>query len=229
MDLYHDCIECGTSLAGKPAGTRGPRKFCDKCCAQSFRNRGRAVRTAISPPPIENARWVPLTKGMFALVDEADFVDVSRWNWCATRPGGAEKGGYTWYAMRGRTPSDAGGKTCPVLLHRYLLGEPTQKIDHRDGNGLNNRRENLRKATSAENGRNSIKRTQSSSKFKGVSLHRNQHWYASIRVNYKTIHLGRFNTEEEAARAYDEAARRLHGEFARVNFPRDGEQSALHD
>jgi hypothetical protein len=214
------CIECGTSLDGKH-GSRGPRKFCDKSCAQSFRNRGRAVRTTASPPPVENARWVPLTRSLFALVDEADFADVSRWNWCAMQTRGV------WYAIRGRTPNDAGGKTAPVLLHRYLLGEPAEDVDHRDRDGLNNRRENLRKATSTQNSMNTMSRS-GSSRFKGVSWSRN-HWRAAMRLNYKTIHLGRFDTEEEAARAYDEAARRLHGEFARVNFPLDGERSALHD
>jgi hypothetical protein len=213
------CAECGASPDGK-RGTRGPRKFCDKSCAQGFRNRGRAVRTTVSPASVAGARWIPLTKGLFALVDEVDFADVSQWNWCAMRVRG------TWYAARGRTTDDAGGKTAPVLMHRYLLGEPAEEIDHCDRDGLNNRRENLRKVTHAQNGMNSLSR-KGSSRFKGVARTSGR-WRASIRSSYKTIHLGGFDTEDEAARAYDEVARRLHGEFARVNFPREGERSALH-
>jgi len=166
---------------------------------------------------------------MFALVDEADFADVSRWNWCAIRSRSKAGGLYSWYAIRGRAPSDAGGKKAPVSLHRYLLGEPPEEVDHCNRDGLDNRRENLRKATTQQNMMNSPSR-RGSSKFKGVSWWvRDRNWRASIRSDYKTIHLGRFTTEEDAALAYDEAARRLHGEFARVNFPRDGERSALHD
>jgi hypothetical protein len=110
------------------------------------------------------------------------------------------------------------------------MGEPPDEVDHKNCNGLDNRRENLRKATTAENMRNSMKRGHSSSRFKGVSLvQRTKEWDVSIRMNYESIRIGRFTSEEEAARAYDEAARRLHGEFARVNFPRDGERSALHE
>jgi hypothetical protein len=227
METYHACLECRASLDGKRAGTRGPRQFCDKSCAQSYRNRIRATRTMTPPPPVDGARWIALTQGKFALVDEADFADVSRWNWCAVQKRSKANDLYAWYAFRGRTPEDVGGKTTPVLLHRHLLGEPPEDVDHRNRDGLDNRRENLRKATAQQNMMNSLSRG-GSSRFKGASWSRGQ-WRASIRLNYKTVHLGRFNTEEDAARAYDEAARRLHGEFARVNFPRDGERSALHD
>lgn len=217
MKTYHACIECGSPLGDK-RGTRGLRKFCDKSCAQSFRNRKRAVRLTPEPPPETGVRFVPLTQGKFAKVDEADFADVSRWNWCAWKSKG------THYAIRNQI--NATGAYVSLLLHRYLMGEPVEDIDHKNGDGLDNRRENLRKATPSQNGRNQMKRSKSSSRFKGVSLIKGV-WRAYVRLNYKTTHLGRFDTEEEAARAYDEAARRLHGEFARVNFPRDGEQSAL--
>lgn len=227
MESYHACIECGSSLAGKLAGTRGPRQFCDKSCAQSHRNRLRATRDIALPPPERGVRFVLLTLGMFARVDTADFADVSRWNWCATRRGGRKKAAY--YAVRGQTQKEVevSGRTGVILMHRYLLGEPPEDVDHRSRDTLDNRRENLRKATASQNGANSMAR-KGSSKFKGVSGSRGL-WRVALRKDYKTIHIGRFDTEEEAARAHDEAARRLHGEFARVNFPRDGERSALHD
>jgi hypothetical protein len=160
---------------------------------------------------------------MFARVDAADFVDISRWNWCASK-GGRGKG---YYAARGRSPEEikSTGKRAPVLMHRYLMGEPPEDIDHWNRDSLDNRRKNLRKATTSQNIANGLSRG-GSSRFKGVSRSRG-HWRAVIRKDYKTLHLGRFDTEEAAAQAHDEAARRLHGEFARVNFPRDGELSAL--
>jgi len=195
------------------------RRRCSTKCSQQ-----RVRRDAPEPEPVAGARWVALTKGMFALVDETDFVDVSRWNWCVMECVGL------WYAMRGRTPEEvlSSGKKAPVLLHRYLLHEPFEEVDHRNGDGLDNRRENLRASTHAQNMMNSPSRV-GSSRFKGVSLSRGR-WRATIRDDYRTVHLGRFDTEKEAAHAYDEAARRLHGsEFARVNFPRGGERSALHE
>lgn len=225
MESYSTCLTCGSSLAGK-RGTRGARKFCDKSCAQGHRNRTRALAARlVSPPPSERGvRFVPLTLGKFAKVDTADFTDVSRWNWCALK---STRGVY--YAVRGRSTKESGatGKRAPVLMHRYLMGEPTEDIDHRNRDGLDNRKKNLRRATVSQNIANGLSRG-GSSRFKGVSLSRGR-WYASLRLNRKTIHLGSFLTEEESALAYDEAARRLFGEFARVNFPRAGEQNALHD
>lgn len=230
MRSYHACLECKASLAGKIRGTRGPRQFCDKSCAQSYRNRLRATRDTPLPPPERGVRFIPLTLGLFARVDVADFADVSRWNWTATKRGKGNGSRITsYYAARGRSPKEVETtrKRAPILMHRYLMGEPLEDIDHRNRDSLDNRRENLRKATASKNGANSKSRG-GSSKFKGVSLTRGL-WRASIRVNYKTTYLGGFDSEETAARAYDEAARRLHGEFARVNFPRRGERSALHD
>ena len=227
MESYHACVECGASLEGK-RGTRGVHRFCDKSCAQSHRNRLHATRTAELPPIERGVRFVPLTLGMFAKVDEIDFADVSRWNWTATKCG-SKRRNPSYYAARGRSPKEIEetGKSGLILMHRYLMDEPPEDVDHRNLDSLDNRRVNLRKATASQNGANSMSR-KGSSKFKGVSLTRGR-WRASLRKNYKTIFLGSFIVEEDAARAHDEAARRLHGEFARVNFPRDGERSALHD
>lgn len=223
METYHACLTCGASLRGK-YGFRGPRKFCDKSCAQSYRNRLRVVRIAPLPPAEPGVRFVPLTQSAFAKVDEGDFADLSRWNWYLFKSSGSLK-----YAVRGRTLEERAdvGLTGSVSMHRYLMGEPQGEVDHCNGDGLDNRRENLRQATHAQNMMNAPSQT-GSSRFKGVSWSR-KYWRASIRDNYKTVHIGRFDTEEEAARAYDDAARRLHGAFSRVNFPREGERSALRD
>jgi hypothetical protein len=108
-----------------------------------------------------------------------------------------------------------------LYLHRLILGvnHPKLVVDHIDGNPLNNSRENLRVCTSRENSRNMGKRT--GAKYRGVNYRKDRKtWRAVIKVDYKFIHLGTFDTAEEAAYAYDQAALRYFGEFARTNFPR---------
>lgn len=96
-------------------------------------------------------------------------------------------------------------------------------IDHKNGNGLDNRRSNLRFCTNAQNQHNQRKWGSRSgkplsSRYKGVSWHRRGHWRAKIQAQGKRRYLGQFQSEEAAARAYDRAARELHGEFAVLNF-----------
>ena len=122
----------------------------------------------------------------------------------------------TWYSR-----ARIGGKI--VRMHRLIIGAPDGLlVDHRDGNGLNNRRSNLRLATTAQNTRNSCGRGGASG-FKGVyrACNGSPSWVGSIKADGKRIHLGSFPTEAEAARAYDAAALRLFGEFARLNFPQE--------
>ena len=121
------------------------------------------------------------------------------------------------------------GKDC--LLTHYLIGVSDDIfVDHIDGNPRNNRRENLRFASSAENARNMALKSSNTSGFKGVSYFRSRQKYrATIKVDYKQHHLGYYERAEDAARAYDEAARYFFGEFACVNFPQDGEQGCLRD
>lgn len=110
-----------------------------------------------------------------------------------------------------------------VKLHRLIMNAtPEQVVDHINGNKLDNRRENLRVCTQAENTRNNrTPRKNKTSRFKGVSWYpRGNRWKAQIQVNKQKKHIGYFPSEEEAALAYDEAAERLHGEFASKNFTR---------
>jgi hypothetical protein len=149
-----------------------------------------------------------ITKGQFAIVDDVDFQLVSGIGWSAQR----SKHSNTYYA-RGRYK----GKL--VLMHRLILGFPPSKIDHRNGNGLDNRRENLRRATHSQNVRNGMKRSCNTSGYIGVHFHKaNRKWVAYVGLRYHVNYLGSFNTAEEAARARDEAAKKLHGEFAKLNF-----------
>lgn len=103
-------------------------------------------------------------------------------------------------------------------MHRLLMDAGKgQQIDHANGDGLDNRRANLRFCTSSQNNWNS--KPKGNSPYKGISQRASGKWYAMICRDRKHYWLGMHDTPEEAARAYDEAAKRLHGEFARLNFP----------
>jgi hypothetical protein len=110
-------------------------------------------------------------------------------------------------------------------MHHFLTEWP--RVDHANGDGLDNRRANLRPASQLLNARNLRKRQGTSSRFKGVCRLPDGRWQANIRINGHSRHLGWFVDEEAAAGAYDNAARELFGEFAAVNFPQLGERGAL--
>lgn len=155
---------------------------------------------------------IPLTRGYVALVDAADYV-------LATAPGKwhAEVTATAGLVYAKRTFKRADGRFTSLGMHFFLTG--WELIDHRNGNGLDNRRSNLRQATCAQNMQNRRPKLSSKSGLKGV--HRDKYrWRALIRVNGRQIYLGAFRAPEEAARAYDRAALDHYGEFARTNFPR---------
>ena len=154
-------------------------------------------------------KLIHLNNGMTAVVDDIDFDRLSRYRWRAKPDMSAGKP--RWYAYR-----DEGGTV--IAMHQEVLGaRPGLMIDHRDHNGLNNCRSNLRYATNAENQQNRQKH-RGSSRFKGVTLIPAR-YQARIKVCGKTKHLGYFATEEEAAKAYDAAAREYFPETACLNFP----------
>lgn len=165
------------------------------------------------PDTPQGAVWIPLSKGGFTLISVSDFERVTAHSWRLHRK---EAGKSTAYVSR-----DEGGHT--IKLHTHLMGAQPEGmvIDHINGDGLDNRRENLRVCTHAQNSRNSKKHGapgQASSPFKGVTRDESREkWTAKISVDGKTMNLGRFDSETAAALAYDEAAKTFYGEFARLN------------
>jgi hypothetical protein len=161
-------------------------------------------------------KTVQLSDVLVTIVSDRDFESVTfAGPWRALVPPGR----YTTYAIRDIRKPD--GRWTTQRLHRFLLGvtDPKILVDHRDRDGLNNQRENLRIATNSQSNANQRKITGGSSRFRGVSRASKRRWRAVIRVNGKNIRLGRFNDEVEAALAYDAAAREHFGEFANLNFP----------
>ncbi len=151
---------------------------------------------------------IALTKGQSAIVDDADFEWLSQWKWYAQVN---EAGGF--YAARREN------RTTLVYMHRLINETPVGFVtDHRDGDGLNNRRANLRTASQLQNMMNRRGKKRGTSKFKGVYLsagsNKSKVWAAGIRISGKLKFLGRFTTEEEAASAYADAAKANYGEFS---------------
>ena len=155
-------------------------------------------------------KTIPLGNGGNIIIDDCDFEDVSRFHWHKNRGN---------YPVRFEGNARLPGRKC-IYLHRSLMPPPPRKwVDHVNGNKLDNRRENLRICKPRENCRNKKGVKNTSSQYKGVcKCKRTGRWAASIGVDFKTIWLGRHSTEEEAARAYDAAAKEHHGDFALLNF-----------
>lgn len=150
-------------------------------------------------------KTIQLSNGGVALVDDDTHAVLSRHRWNRTVDGHA------------RRRSGSGGT---IMMHREVIGARAgEQVDHINGNPLDNRRANLRLATQQQNEANRGPRRHNKSGLRGVWLHKPGRWRACIRENGATVHLGVFLSAEAAGRAYDAAARRIHGEFARPNFP----------
>ncbi len=154
---------------------------------------------------------IPLTQGMVAQVDDTDYEWLSRWSWYA------HKNGRNFYAIC--NVKRAEGITSQYM-HRLILNVPEGvETDHRDCNGLNNQRANLRLCTHQENLRNQKPGGRGFSPFKGVTWSKEAgKWQARIKVNNVARHLGFFKKDSEAAKAYNKVATELFGEFAKLNI-----------
>ena len=148
-------------------------------------------------------REIPLTRGLSAIVDDEDYDEMSRFPWHAVKT----PGGSTFYAAR----------RC-VRMHNQIMNVSSTgiEVDHENGNGLDNRRSNLRLATRTEQLWNTRRRSDNTSGYKGVSSFR-ERWRAEITVNGRRVHLGLFDDPADAGHAYDAAALEYFGEFACTN------------
>lgn len=157
-------------------------------------------------------KTIPLTQGKEALVDDSDYEAVKAFHWSTS------KVGRRFYAVSNVRKPD--GKKTTQSLHHFLM-PGVVRVDHQDGNGLNNQKHNLRPATNRQNLQGFRRKPPAvTSKFRGVCWHRQyRKWQAQIKIDGKQTWLGRFTVEADAAHAYDTAAREHFGDFASPNFP----------
>lgn len=157
---------------------------------------------------------IKLTQGCVAFVDDEDYEKVNQYKWQASK----KRNENTIYA---RGLIRVNGETQKVSMHRYIMNLTSKdklQIDHINHSGLDNRKSNLRLCTNQQNGMNRRPDRNVSSKYKGVSrAKRDKVWQVQITCKGKQYYLGRFNSGIKAAQAYNEAAIKYHGEFAKLN------------
>jgi hypothetical protein len=158
---------------------------------------------------------IPLTQGRFAKVDDDDFERISKHKWCVSK----NKHHRTEYAMR----REYGRNRRSIKMHREILNAPNVvQVDHINGDGLDNRKNNLRFCNNAQNHCNKDPQRGGTSKYKGVSWEKRRGiWEAYICPSGKKIHLGYFHNEIDAAKAYDKKAIELYQNFAKPNLKYD--------
>lgn len=174
---------------------------------------------------------IPLANGKgIALVDDSDYELVSKHRWFRSSPRSGRNGRRYHYAQtkKGQRPNRT-----TVSMHRLIMGVEGYgtQVDHINGDGLDNRRENIRVCTISDNAAHSFHgrgRPNLYTHFKGVTRLDGKDgitrcWMARIGDgnNHRTAYLGTFRTAEEAAKAYDKAAKQLYGAFAKLNFPEE--------
>lgn len=151
---------------------------------------------------------IALTQGFFARVDDDDYKTLSKHKWFVIVRGDKK------YAVRA---TKKGGVHNVIFMHRQIFGFPDERINYEDGDTLNNTRENLRFCTHSQHCANSKMYDSNTSGYRGVTKVKNKYFVAQI----KGKHIGLFHTPELAARAYDQKAKELFGEFANLNFPNE--------
>lgn len=152
---------------------------------------------------------ITLTKGVEALVDDSDYKYLSQWKWCVDSKG---------YAVRSERRSETGRKSRRmIMMHREILNTPDY-VDHINGLKHDNRRANLRVATSSENMRNRKVAYNNKCGFKGVWFNSKKNRWVSYLKLQQTRVIAHTKTAEEAAYIYDQVALQVFGEYARTNI-----------
>lgn len=200
------CKQCKEEFEPVNERPSHPAIFCTRRCF--FDSRLRAGRNLQS----SDKTRIPLTKGKIAIIDAEDFDRVSRLTWHLL-----DQKKNTCYAVANIYTS---GKMTTLRMHRFILNaSPCLSIDHINGDGLDNRKANLRSCTTTENQMNKKPSRRGTSKYKGVFWNNQKNkWQSRISTAGKVIHLGFYQSEVDAAIAYDTAALKYFREFARPNF-----------
>jgi len=182
-------------------------------CANWRRRLPVRMRTEPPQPPDDKIRYIPLTQGKYAIVDAEDYEWLSQYKWHAVRDNN------TFYARRTL------GNGRHITMHRQIMQPAEGEVtDHMNGNGLDNRRANMRNCSRGENSQNRRKNSHTLSGYKGVWRDKKTgKYWAGIHKKHKGSHDGPFDTPIEAARAYDRLALTHFGPFARLNFPEEHE------
>lgn len=165
-------------------------------------------------------KTIPLTRGKVAVVDDADYAKVSTAKWSANP---TQTPGKFYAALKS---NGGNGKNTTVYMHRLIVdAKPGEEVDHKNNDGLNNQRSNLRVCTRTQNEWNKGLGRNNKSGYFGVYRGPTfQRWRSQVIVGRKLISFGYYDTAEEAARAYDARIKEFRGPFAVLNFP-DGEPS----
>jgi hypothetical protein len=162
--------------------------------------------------PKSTTRKIPLSQGEYAIIDADDYAHLSQFRWWVDR---------RYYAAYAYRQEKRDGKIRKIYMHREILNAPKGiKVDHQNRNGLDNRRENIRFCTNAQNAMNINIHVDNQVGFKGVIYDRRKyrkHWVARIVASGKQIHLGSFRDPKDAARCYDKAAKIHFGQYAKTN------------
>lgn len=187
---------------------------CSRC--RNFRFRPPLERSEVPDQTGLLVCTIPLTQKKVALVAAVDYERVNQYRWCAGRVGNQ------WYAYRKHF-----GKT--LRMHQFIMNPPKgMVVDHANGNGLDNRRENLRLCTKLENAWNKRRRKEEGAKSQYIGVYPCRRppgkWCIKVMCNGEVTNLSPFDTPEEAARVRDRKALELHGEYAWLNFPEEREQ-----
>jgi hypothetical protein len=166
----------------------------------------RVRRHEVVQPLDESYRLIPLTQGKNAIVDATDYEWIKQWNWCSIKIGN-------------NTYASAFDGKKNVYMHRKILNpKKGLQVDHINRNGLDNRRENLRQCSRAENSWNTEKPVTNTSGFKGVYWDKSRRkWLVLVKKRGKCFSGGRFTLKEQAIESYNELVRKHHGEFALLN------------